>query len=93
MQSLTIRFPDALLAKAEARAAQAGHASVEEYLNALVKLDAGGAADVGVDPLSPVGDAEVEALLLRRMEGTDRDVRGASEMWKRFADGEQVQGF
>ena len=93
MQSLTIRFPDALLAKAEARAAQAGHASVEEYLNDLVRLDAGGAEDVSVDPLSPVGDAEVEALLLRRMERTDRDVQGAAGQWKQFADGQQVQGF
>ena len=90
---MTIRFPDELLAKAEARAAQAGHASVEEYLNALVKLDAGGAADVGVDPLSPVGDAEVEAMLLRRLESRDRDVAGSPELWKRFADGQQVTGF
>ena len=76
MQALTIRFPDDLLAKAEARAAEAGHASVQQYIEALVRLDAGGEADATIDPLSPIGDAEVEALLLRRLESTDRDVKG-----------------
>jgi hypothetical protein len=92
MQSLTIRFPDELLAKAETRAAEAGHASVDEYLADLVRLDAGGGPQASVDPLSPVGDAEVEAMLLRRLESSDRDVEGASELWKRFADGEPVPG-
>ena len=73
MRLLTIRFPDELLAKAEARAAEAGHASVEQYLEALVRLDAAGGAYAGIDPLSPVGDAEVEALLLRRLENAERD--------------------
>ena len=93
MRQITIRFPDELLAKAEARAAEAGHASVDEYLADLVRLDAGAGPLASVDPLSPVGDAEVEAMLLRRLESTDRDVQGSSELWKRFADGGQVQGF
>ncbi len=93
MAYVTIRFPDELLAKAESRAAEAGHASVDDYLADLVRLDAGGAAAAAVDPLAPVGDAEVEAMLLRRLESSDRDVEGASELWKRFADGEQVTGF
>ena len=76
MQALTIRFPDDLLAKAEARAAQVGHASVQQYIEALVRMDAGSEADAGIDPLSPIGDADVEALLLRRLERTDRDVKG-----------------
>ena len=92
MSLITIRFPDDLLAKAESRAAEAGHASVDEYLQALVSQDAGG-GPAAVDPLAPVGDAEVEAMLLRRLESTERDVEGASELWKRFADGEQVEGF
>jgi hypothetical protein len=93
MAHVTIRFPDELFAKAEVRAAQAGHASVAEYVQALVTLDAGGVEAAGVDPLFPVGDADVEAMLLRRMESSERDVEGASQLWKRFADGEQVTGF
>jgi hypothetical protein len=93
MAYVTIRFPDELLAKAESRAAEAGHASVDDYLADLVRFDGGDRGAAAVDPLAPVGDAEVEAMLLRRLEGSDRDVEGASELWKRFADGEQVTGF
>jgi hypothetical protein len=93
MAYVTIRFPDELLAKAEVRAAEAGHASVDDYLADLVRLDAGGDAAAAVDPLSPVGDADVEAMLLRRLENPDRDVQGSPELWKRFADGERVTGF
>ena len=75
MAYVTIRFPDELLAKAEARAAEAGLASVEEYLESLVRLDGNAATDPTVDPLSPIADAEVEALLLKRLESTGRDVQ------------------
>jgi hypothetical protein len=93
MSLITIRFPDALLAKAEARAAEAGHASVDEYLQALVSQDAGGGGPpAAFDPLSPVGDADVEAMLLRRLETAERDVQGAGEVWKPFGDGGRGTG-
>src|SRR5215212_1694541 len=45
MARLTIQVPDSLRKRAETRAAESGHASLEAYVEALIRADAG--ADAG----------------------------------------------
>ena len=54
----TINIPDDLKTQAEARAAEGGYASVEEYVAAVVRTDVASQAD-----------EELEALLLNRLDG------------------------
>ena len=44
MARFSIELPEDLKAKAEVRAAESGHQSVEDYLTSLIRADANGAA-------------------------------------------------
>jgi plasmid stability protein len=59
MTMLQIRLPDELKTKLLVRAAESGFDSVEAYIEALVRTEAG--EDV-------VHDAQLESLLLRRLD-------------------------
>lgn len=66
MARLSIELPEDLRAKAEVRAAESGHKTVEDYLAALVKADANGAGeDYGAPPgLVFHTQKQLEAMLL-----------------------------
>jgi hypothetical protein len=61
MSALKIDLPDGLRSRVEARAAESGFASVESYVQALLVADAAGG------PV--VDDAQLEAILLSRIDG------------------------
>jgi len=65
MTTLTVKLPDDVKDLAESRAAQAGCATVDEYLVQLIRGEAA-AAPAG---LSIDADEQLEALLLRRQDG------------------------
>ena len=61
MATLSIRLPDGLRSRVEARAAESGFESVEDYVQAVLLADAAG---------GPVVEGEqLEALLLERLGG------------------------
>ena len=61
MSALKLDLPDGLRSRVEARAAESGFASVELYVQALLVADAAGG--------SVIDDAQLEALLLGRIDG------------------------
>src|SRR2546423_342970 len=70
MSALNIHLPDSLRSRVEARAAESGFDSVEAYVEAVLLADvAGGPA---------TEDAQLEALLLKRVDGplVDTDEAG-----------------
>ena len=84
MPPLNIRLPEELRSKAEARAAEAGHGSVEAYVEALVRADVGGEVFGTPEHLSVRDDEELEALLTRRLESTEPGVEATPEFWERL---------
>src|SRR4051794_14732157 len=59
MAQLHISLDQDLKARLEARAAESGYASIQEYVDALVRAD--------LESIEP-DDADLEQLLLRRMD-------------------------
>ena len=88
MARLSIQLPDELRTKAEARAAEAGHASVEQYVEALVRADVQGADENYGAPghLSPADDTQLEALLVRRLENTEPGVEATPQFWEKLRE-------
>lgn len=87
MANILISLPDDLKAQAEARAAESGCASVEEYVEQLVQRDAGGEVEF---------DEELEQLLLQRMDGPfiemdATDFAQIREKFRRYLDGQPEQ--
>jgi hypothetical protein len=77
MSSLHIQLSEDLRSKLEARAAEGGHATVQAYVEALVRADLmTGEELITPNPLSPFADADIEAVLLRRMENNNSGVEG-----------------
>jgi len=71
MGRLTIHLPDDLRPLAEARASESGHASIETYVESLIR-DAGAATPVEFDvpaDLSPGSEQELEAALRKGLAG------------------------
>ena len=83
---LSIQLPDDLRSKVQARADEAGHASVEAYVEALLRADVEAeGADHGAPPhLSASSDAELEALLLQRLEDTELGIEASPAFWDRL---------
>ena len=86
MGRLSIRIPDDLRSKIEARAAEAGHPSVEHYVESLVRADVGRTDVGGPEHLAAGTDAEVESLLLRRLENTEPGIEATPQFWARLRD-------
>jgi hypothetical protein len=64
MPPLSLNLPGELRAKAEARAAEAGHGSVERYIESLIRADVEPQADPGAPPgLSCHATGQVERLV------------------------------
>jgi hypothetical protein len=68
MPLLSLNLPSELKAKAEARAAEAGHGSVERYIESLIRADVEPQADPGAPPgLSCKAAGQVEDLVAEGM--------------------------
>lgn len=83
----TITVSDELKAQAEARAAERGCVSLEEYVEQLVRRDAGEGLEF---------DEELEHLLLQRMDGPSVEMGAADfaqmrEKFRRYLDSQQGQ--
>jgi hypothetical protein len=65
MATLTFEFPDALKAKAESVAAEAGFSNLGDFLSQLLIAETVGAPD----HLTIHSDADLEALLSSRIDG------------------------
>jgi plasmid stability protein len=64
MPPLSLNLPSELKAKAETRAAEAGHGSVEQYIESLIRADVESPDDPGAPPALSVRAADqVEALV------------------------------
>ncbi len=73
MVTLSISLPDDLKAQAEAWATAGGFASVEQYVQALLRAEVSGApAGLSVDD-----DDAVESLLLSRLDGESVEMDAA----------------
>jgi hypothetical protein len=59
MARLSVQIPDELRARAEARAAEAGHSSLDAYLESLLRADL---------EAPEVEDDDLEQLLLARLD-------------------------
>ena len=86
MARLSIQLPEDLRTKVEARASEAGHASVEDYVEALLRADLDAEeVDYGAPPhLTVNSDTELEALLLERLESTEPGIEATPEFWSRL---------
>ena len=66
MSRLSIELSDELRAKAESRAAEGGHPSLEAYVHSLLRADTGGHQDFGAPSRQTFGDDDaVLAAMLR----------------------------
>ena len=77
MPSLSIQIPDDLRGKLEARAAEAGHGTLEQYVEALIRAD----VEADIDP-------ELEAELLKGLASPAREMTPADweEMRRQLRD-------
>lgn len=85
MARLSIQLPEDLRSKLAARAAEAGHATVDQYVEALVRADVGVEEEFGAPGhLTVNNDSEVEALLLERLESTEPGIEATPEFWAKL---------
>ena|ERR671913_1241014 len=83
MTRVSIELPEDLRAKAEARAAEAGHRDVGAYIESLIRADADEASE---DPGAPAhltfdSREELEALLSERLKGGP-SIEVTPEFWR-----------
>jgi hypothetical protein len=84
MIRLNVELTEDLRRKAEARASESGHASLETYVEALVRADTEGEveADLGAPShLNITTTASLESLLLSRLEAGGPSVEATPEFW------------
>jgi hypothetical protein len=86
MPPFHVQLPDDLVPEAEARAAELGYAGVGAYVEALVRADAGGGDLGAADHLTVRDDAELEALLTRRLERTEPGIEATPAFWEKLND-------
>ena len=77
MARLSIQLPEDLRSKAAARASEVGHASVEDYVEALLRADLDAGADVG-------DDDDIEAMLLERVNSQEPGIEVTPEFVEQF---------
>lgn len=76
MSPLSIQLPEELRSQAEARAAEGGHGSVAEYVEALVRADL---ESEGIDD-------DIEALLLERLDSPEPGIEVTPAFWERLRE-------
>jgi hypothetical protein len=89
MARLTFELPEDLKNKVAARAVESGHASVEQYVEALVRADADDAeyADFGGPDHLRIGSAdELEARLLHSLEEGGPSIEATPDFWNALKD-------
>ena len=75
MTTFTIDLPGDLLARLTARAAAAGHADVEQYIEAVLRAEACASEDYGAPPDASFDvPAELEAKLLEGLNSPAREM-------------------
>ncbi|MEA2712019.1 MAG: hypothetical protein QOF78_4620 [Phycisphaerales bacterium] len=84
MSRHSINLPPELEAKVATRAAESGHATIEEYLESLVRADAD---DIGEDYGAPehlrvTNEAQLEQLLAERLDDDQPLIEATPELWE-----------
>src|SRR4051812_43232307 len=84
MTRLSIDLPEDITRRLAARATRAGHASVEAYIESLLRAEAVEAEDDFDAPshLAFSTDEELEAILVRRIDDTDGSIEATPEFWQ-----------
>jgi hypothetical protein len=84
MARVSIEIPEDLKALAQRRADEAGHANLEQYIEALIRADAADTADLGGPAhLTFESDGELEALLTRR-DNDEPSIEATPEFWEQL---------
>src|SRR5437868_3396999 len=83
MTRLSIELPDDVRSKLVERAARGGHASVEAFVQALLRAEADETVDDDDGPpgLSFRSEAELEAMLLARLDDDAGEIEVTPEFW------------
>ncbi|HEY7116372.1 MAG TPA: hypothetical protein VH475_07295 [Tepidisphaeraceae bacterium] len=84
MTRLSIDIPDDIRARLEARASRSGHASVEEFIQSLLREEAAEALDEDLGApahLSFRSDEELEQILVRRIDDDQGTIEATPEFW------------
>lgn len=86
MTRLSIDLPEDVTRRLAARASRAGHASVEEYIESLLRAEAVDANDDLDAPahLTFSTDEELEAILVRRIDDADGSIEATPEFWRQL---------
>ena len=84
MSRHSINLPPDLEAKVAARAAESGHATIEDYLESLVRADADVVSeDYGAPPHLHVSSRDqLEQLLSERMDDDQPPIEATPELWE-----------
>jgi hypothetical protein len=84
MSRHSIDLPPELEAKVAVRAAESGHATIEEYLESLVRADADVAEEDHGSPshLHVSSRDELEQLLAERLEDDQPPIEPTAELWE-----------
>ena len=85
MIRLNVDLTDEMKRKAELRAAESGHASLENYVQSLLRADTDGVEEP--DPGAPshlhvASDDELESLLLSRLDNGEPSIEPSPEFWE-----------
>jgi hypothetical protein len=86
MTRLRIDLPEDVTEKLAAQATRAGHASVEEYIESLLRAEAVEAAEdlYGPPQLTFSSEEELEAILVRRIDDVDGSIEATPEFWQQL---------
>jgi hypothetical protein len=85
MTRLSIDLPDGLKSKLAERATQSGHTSVEDFVLAVLRVEAGEEADWGPPPgASFQTKAELDAILSERLNDPGPGIEATPAFWAEF---------
>src|SRR5689334_21687051 len=86
MTRMSIDLPEEVRTRLEARAARSGHATVEEFVQQLLRAEAEASDedDDGPAHLSYRTNEELESLLLERLDDPRPAIEATPEFWDEF---------
>ena len=85
MASLRIELPDDLRSKAQHRATEAGHESLESYIASLIEADAEGEDWGAPEYLRMQSDEQLEQFLSDRADEKDT-IEATPEFWRQLKE-------